>query len=242
MKFYSLASRNMKEIYRDPVSTILGLVMPVALLILFSSIYTRSHLKMFSPQRLTPGIIVFCYAILIMFSATLLAKDRQSAFLVRLLTAPLKSSDFILAYMLPFIPLAIFQALVCFIIGAILGATFVNVFGSLLVFLLVAIMCTSLGIILGSVFTVNQVSGVGSLFVTAIALFSGAWTPLKIMGGVFESIGYALPFAHAVDATQELLSGSAFGVISVNILVILIYAISIFLLAVLSFRVTMKRI
>ncbi len=174
MKFYSLASRNMKEIYRDPVSTLLGLIMPVALLILFSSIYKRSHLEMFAPQRLTPGIIVFCYAILIMFSAILLAKDKQSAFLVRLLTAPLKSSDFILAYMLPFIPLAIFQSLVCFIIGAILGAAFSNIFGSLIVFLMVAIICTSLGIILGSVFTVNQVSGIGSLLVTAIGLFCGA--------------------------------------------------------------------
>jgi len=242
MKFYSLANRNMKEVYRDPISTLLGLAMPIALLILFSSIYTKSKLDMFSPQKLTPGIIVFSFAFLIMFSAILLAKDKQSAFLIRLYTTPLKSSDFILAYMLPFIPLAIFQTLVCFIVGAVLGATFSNVFISLIIFFLIAMICISLGIILGTLFTVNQVSGVGSLLVTAIGLFCGAWTPLKIMGGFFESIGYALPFANAVDASQGLLSGSDFVDISNNFYIILIYAASLFMLAILSFKWTMRKI
>ncbi len=242
MKFYSLANRNIKEVYRDPVSVLLGLVMPIALLILFSSIYKRTQLEMFSPQMLTPGIIIFSFAILIMFSAILLAKDKQSAFLIRLFTTPLKSSDFILAYMLPFIPLAIFQTLICFIVGALLGATFSNVFISLIIFLPVAVICISLGIILGALFTVNQVSGVGSLLVTAIGLFCGAWTPLKMMGGVFETIGYVLPFAHAVDAAKELLSGSPFVAISDNFYVILIYATILFILAILSFRWTMKKL
>jgi len=122
MRFYSLANRNIKEVYRDPVSMLLGLVMPVALLILFSSIYKKSQLDMFSPQMLTPGIIIFSFAFLMMFSAILLAKDRQNAFLTRLFTTPLKSSDFILAYILPFIPLALFQTGICLIVGIILGA------------------------------------------------------------------------------------------------------------------------
>ena len=241
MKFYSLANRNIKEVYRDPVSVLLGLVMPVALLILFSSIYTRTQLDMFSPQMLTPGIIIFSFALLIMFSAILLSKDRQSAFLTRLFTAPLKSSDFILSYMLPFIPLAIIQILVCFIVGALLGATFSNIFISLLIFLLIAMICISLGIILGTFLTVNQVSGVGSLMVTAISLFCGAWTPLKLMGGIFETIGYSLPFAHAVDASQRLLSGSDFGDIANNFYVVLIYSAALFIIAILSFKRTMKK-
>jgi len=58
----SLSGRNMKEVYRDPVSVLLGLAMPVALLILFSSIHKKVQLDMFSPQMLTPGIIIFCFA------------------------------------------------------------------------------------------------------------------------------------------------------------------------------------
>jgi len=241
MRFYSLASRNFKEIYRDPVSILLGLVMPAVLLILFSSIYWRTQVEMFSPQKLTPGLIVFSFAFLMMFSAVLLAKDRQSAFLTRLYTAPLKPSDFILSYILPFIPLAIIQILVCFVIGVMLGATLTNIFISLLIFLLIALICISLGIIVGALFTVNQVSGIGALVITIISLFSGAWTPLRVIGGIFETIGYALPFAHGVDAAVALLSGSNLGEVTNNLYVVLIYAVSLFILAILSFKWSMRK-
>jgi ABC-2 type transport system permease protein len=242
MKFFSLANRNMKEVYRDPVSVLLGVVMPVALLILFSSIYKKSQLNMFSPKVLTPGIIIFSFAFLIMFSGILLAKDRQSAFLTRLFTTPLKPSDFIFAYMLPFIPLAFFQTIVCFITGVILGATFSNILIALIGFFLIALTCISLGIILGALFSVNQVSGIGSILITAISLFSGAWMDLKMVGGIFEVIGYSLPFAHAVDVTKGLLSGSHFGDISNNFYIVLIYTVTLFILAILSFKWTMKKI
>ena len=242
MKFYSLANRNFKEIYRDPVSILLGLVMPVALLILFSTIYKSTQTELFSPQNLTPGIIIFSFAFLMMFSAVLLAKDRQSSFLVRLFTTPLKPSDFILSYMLPFIPLAFFQIITCFFVGVLLGATFSNVVVSLLIFLLVAFSCISLGTIIGSLFTVNQVSGIGALLITVISIFSGAWTPLKLIGGVFETVGYSLPFAHGVDATKGLLTGLSYSDILSNFYVILIYTILLFLLAILSFKWKMKKV
>ena len=224
MKIFSLAGRNIKEVYRDPVSMLLGLAMPVAFLILFSSIYKKAQLEMFSPQMLTPGIVVFCFAFLIMFAAILMAKDKESALLTRLFTTPLKPSDFILAYILPFLPIAFFQTVICLIVGAILGATFQNLVLTCVIFFFTAMICISFGMILGTLFTVNQVPGAGSLLITAIGLFCGAWAPLKMMGGVFETIGYALPFAHAVDAAKALLAGSSFADITGNFYIILIYA------------------
>ena len=241
MKVISLSGRNMKEIYRDPVSMLLGLAMPIAFLLLFSSIYKKAGLEMFSPQMLTPGIIIFCFAFLIMFSAILLARDKESALLTRLLTAPLKSSDFILAYILPFLPLALFQTVICLIVGAILGATFHNIILACIIFFFAALICISLGMILGSIFTVNQVSGVGSVLVTAIGLFCGAWAPLKMMGGIFETIGYALPFAHAVDAAKFLLNGFSFSDIVSNFYFILIYSLVLFMLAIFSFKWRINR-
>lgn len=242
MKFYRLADRNLKEIYRDPVSLLLGLFLPVILLALFSSIQKNVHLDTFSPQSLTPGIIVFCYAFLIMFSSVLLAKDRQSSFLIRLFTTPLKPSDYILSYILPFIPIAFLQTIICLMTGFVLGAAFVNIFAAILFLTLFSIACISIGIILGSLFTVNQVSGIGSLLITAVALFSGAWMDLKLVGGVFETIGHALPFAHAVKASRILLSGSGFGDILNSFFIVLIYTLILFALAVFSFRWTMRRI
>jgi ABC-2 type transport system permease protein len=143
--------------------------------------------------------------------------------------------------MLPFIPLAIFQILVCFVVGVILGATLTNILLSLLIFLLIALICISLGIIVGSLFSVNQVSGIGALVITIISLFSGAWTPLKVIGGIFETIGYALPFAHGVDAAVLLLSGSNFEDITNNLYFILMYTVLLFMLAILSFRWAMRK-
>jgi ABC-2 type transport system permease protein len=237
----SLANRNMKEVYRDPLTALLGLAMPLALLILFSSVNKKIRLDIFSPQMLTPGIIVFCFAFLIMFSAILLSKDRQTAFLTRLFTTPLRPADFILAYTLPFIPLALIQTAVCLLVGVFLGAAFSNVLFSLIIFLLITMICLSIGMIMGSLLTMNQVSGVGSVFVTAIGLFSGAWMDLKMVGGVFERIGYALPFAHAVDAAKGLLAGSAFTGISGNFYPLLCYAVVLFLLAIVAFRWKMKQ-
>jgi ABC-2 type transport system permease protein len=241
MKIFSLSLRNLKEIYRDPVSMLLGLGMPVALLILFSSIYKKVPLEIFSPQSLTPGIIIFCFAFLIMFSAILLAKDRQTAFLTRLFTTPLKSRDFIFSYTLPFFPLSLFQITICLIVGFILGAVFKNLILAYLIFLLVALICVSIGIILGTFLTLNQVSGVGSLLITTIALLSGAWMDLKMVGGFFVTLGYALPFAHAVDASKKLFLGSAFSVVLTDFYIILFYAIGLFIFAILSFRLRMKK-
>lgn len=241
MKIISLSGRNIKEIYRDPVSMLLGIGMPIALLILFSSINKRLPLEIFSPQSLTPGIIVFCFTFLIMFLAILIAKDRQTAFLTRLFTTPLKSSDFIFSYMLPFLPLSLIQVVICLIVGFVMGAQFTNVLSATLIFLLVAAICVCIGIILGSILTLNQVSAIGSLLITFIALLSGAWIDLKMIGGFLKNAGYALPFAHAVDASRNLLMGSSFSEVLTNFYIILLYTIILLILAILSFRWRMKK-
>ncbi|MBR2056613.1 MAG: ABC transporter permease, partial [Clostridia bacterium] len=54
-----------------------------------------------------PGIAVFGLSFMTLFSATLVSKDRESSFLQRLYTAPIKPANFILGYMLPLLPIAI---------------------------------------------------------------------------------------------------------------------------------------
>jgi ABC-2 type transport system permease protein len=242
MRFFSLANRNFKEIYRDPVSVLLGLAMPLLMLVIFTSINKKMPLEIFSPQSLTPGIAIFSFTFLIMFSAMLLARDKQNAFLIRLFTTPLRPSDYILSYTLPFLPLAFLQVVICFAAGTILGGVFVNIFLSSIIYLLVAFVCISLGVVLGSLFTVNQVSGIGSILITVISFFSGIWMDLKMVGGTFEKIGNALPFVHAVNALKALMTGSGIADILNHILIISFYAVGLFLLAVVSFMRTMKKV
>jgi len=241
MKLLGLADRNLKEISRDPISMILGLLMPIVFLFLFTSINKRLPLELFSPQNLTPAVIVFGYGFFIMFASTLLAKDRQSAFLIRLYTTPLRPVDYILSYILPFFPLLLMQTVVCFVVGILMGATFTNLGAALVIFLLLGLTCISLGVLLGALFTVGQVSAVGSLLITVVSLLSGAWMDLRMVGGVFEKVGYAMPFAHAIDAARAVLKGGSLGDASSALLFLGGYALVTTALAVIAFRRTMRK-
>ncbi|MGE5529065.1 MAG: ABC transporter permease [Patescibacteria group bacterium] len=190
----SLANRNLKELFRDPLAIGLGVAMPIGFLALFISIQKRLPLEMFTAPVLTPGITVFSFAFLMMFSGTMLVKDRYSAFLTRLLATPLKPVDYILAYILPFISIALLQIAACFGAGALLGFHLdIHVLTSLLILLPAALIFIGLGMLLGSLCTENQVPGFGSILITGTSLFSGAWMDLKAVGGIFAGIGYALP-------------------------------------------------
>ena len=112
MRMMTFAKRCTKEILRDPINLGFGLGFPLVLLLLLSSLQANIPVSLFEINTLTPGITIFGLSFMTLFSATLIAKDRESALLQRLYTTPLTGLDFILGYMLPILPLAIAQAAV----------------------------------------------------------------------------------------------------------------------------------
>ena len=113
MRMMAFSGRCAKEILRDPINLLFGLGFPVVLLLLLSAIQANVPVELFEIQSLTPGIMVFGLSFMTLFSATLLAKDRESALLQRLYTTPLSSRDYILGYLLPLLPISLAQSLVC---------------------------------------------------------------------------------------------------------------------------------
>ena len=105
MRMLTFSRRCMREILRDPISLGFGLGFPVVLLLLLSALQRNIPVSLFAIDSLTPGITVFGLSFVTLFSATLVAKDRESALLQRLYTTPLSAADFILGYMLPILPL-----------------------------------------------------------------------------------------------------------------------------------------
>ena len=104
MRMMTFARRCAREIIRDPINLFFGLGFPVVLLYLLSAIQANIPVAMFEIDTLTPGITVFGLSFMTLFSATLVAKDRESALLQRLYTTPLTGCDFIFGYMLPLLP------------------------------------------------------------------------------------------------------------------------------------------
>ena len=121
MRMLTFARRCGKEILRDPLNLAFGLGFPLVLLALLSAIQRNVPVALFEIEFLTPGITVFGLSFVTLFSATLVAKDRESAFLQRLYTTPLTSMDFIAGYMLPILPIAVGQSLVCYLFAVALG-------------------------------------------------------------------------------------------------------------------------
>ena len=124
MKMLTLASRNAKEILRDPLNLAFGLGFPLVLLLLLTAIQANVPVSLFEISHLTPGITVFGLAFMTLFSATLVAKDRESALLQRLYTTPLSGLDFIIGYMLPILPIALGQTVICYLFAIPLGLNF----------------------------------------------------------------------------------------------------------------------
>ena len=242
MKLRAFSVRTAKEILRDPLNLAFGLGFPLVLLVLLSAIQANVPVSLFEIQELAPGIAVFGLAFLTLFSAQLVAKDRESALLQRLYTTPLRASDFILGYLLPLLPIAMAQCVLTYAFAVVLGLKVTLTLLYAVVFVLpVALFYVSLGLLCGSVMNVKQVGGIcGALLTNLSAWLSGIWFDLKLVGGAFERIAYLLPFVHAVELERAVVRGD-WAAVPAHLLWVLGYAVVITLCAVLLFLRQMKR-
>ena len=231
MRFF--ASRNAREILRDPISVGFGVVFPLLLLLLLSflnrHIPPEAHMTLFEPEQLAPGVSVFSLSFLALFSALLLSRDRSSALILRLYASPLTGRDFILGYLA--------QTLVCLLAAIplglpvswrILACTAVNV--------PIALVNLALGMLCGTLLPEKAVGGMcGALLTNVSAWLSGIWFSLDLGGKVFRRIAYALPFANAVDAARAALAGDWGGMFP-QLWIVLAWAFGLLTAAIVIFR------
>ena len=242
MRMLTFAKRCAREILRDPLNLAFGLGFPLVLLTLLSAIQANIPVDLFEIDTLAPGITVFGLSFMTLFSATLIAKDRESALLQRLYTTPLMGFGFILGYMLPILPIALGQIALCYLFSIFLGLTVsVNIFYAVVGIIPMAIFNIALGLLCGSLLGVKQVGGIcGALLTNLSAWFSGVWFDLDLVGGTFRKIAYALPFVHAAEMEKALFRGD-FAKAGEHILPIVIYSVAVTAVAVLCFLRQMKK-
>ena len=210
MRLLTFSNRCAKEILRDPLNLLFGLGFPVALLLLLSAIQANVPVALFEIAHLTPGIAVFGLSFITLFSATLIAKDRESALLQRLYTTPMKAKDYILGYMLPMVPIAVAQSIVCYLVAIILGLPVsTHILSAIFMILPIAIFYIALGLLFGSILNTKQVGGIcGALLTNLSAWLSGIWFDLDLVGEAFGKIANALPFVHAVELERAMVNGN----------------------------------
>ena len=153
MRTLTFASRNTKEITRDPLTLIFGIAFPLVLLVLLSAI-NKSIPQGYGPsnfqiENLAPGITVFGLSFLSLFSAMLISKDRTASFVLRLFTSPLRPAEFILGYTIPLIPMAIVQTAVCYAFSLIFGLKLTaDLIAAIFVNIPIAVVFIALGLLL----------------------------------------------------------------------------------------------
>ena len=198
--------RNLKEILRDPLIYIFCLGFPVVMILLFHiiNIFSNGHISTFELKSLLPGIIVFSYSFVMLTLALIVSKDKQTFFLKRLYSSPMRSYDFILGYFFVGLFLGFFQTLICiatgFVVSLISNVNFISI-GSILVLTVsqLPILITNifLGILFGTIFNDKTAPGICSVFISLAGILGGCWMPVETMGG-FETFCRYLPFYPSV--------------------------------------------
>ena len=235
MRTLNFAKRNFKEIIRDPLSIIFAVLLPLFLLFIFQQFNIPS--ENYKLENFTPGIIVFGFSFITMFAAMLVSKDRTTSLLVRLGISPMKSTDYILGYMLAILPIIIIQNVLFFILAVILGLSFsVNIIFAILVSIIISILFIAVGIIIGSLVSEKASSGISSIIVQLVCFTSGMYFPREALGNVFARICDFLPFESCLTIIKGIMNNDLKIITIRNIIVFTLYTIILFAISVIVFK------
>ena len=235
MRTLNFAKRNFKEIIRDPLSIIFSVLLPLFLLFIFKQINIPN--ESYELHNFTPGIVVFGFSFITLFTAMLVSKDRTSSLLIRLGISPMKPIEYILGYMLSIIPLILIQNVLFFILAIILGLSFsINIIWAILISIVVAILFIAIGIILGSLFSEKASSGISSIVVQLVCFTSGMYFPRELLGDVFSKICEYLPFESCVTIIKGIMNANLESITIRNIAVFSIYTILALIISIVIFK------
>jgi ABC-2 type transport system permease protein len=234
MRIINFANRNFKEIIRDPLSIIFAVLLPLFILFIFQQFKIPNDV--YKIENFTPGILIFSFSFITMFTATLIAKDRSTSFLIRLGTSPMKPMEYVFGYILSVIPLIIIQNVLFFMVAVFLGLDLnINIIYTIIVSIPISILFIGLGVIIGSFTTEKSASGISSIIVQLVAFTSGMYFSTEMIGTFFATVSNVLPFSSCVNITKGILNKN-YEQLLTSSLIVVIYTILIIFLAILIFR------
>lgn len=250
-KIKVFAVRNAKEILRDPLSYIFALGFPVVMLIIMTivnkSIPPEAGMDIFELRNLAPGVVLFGFTFVMLFTAILMVKDRCGSFLGRLFAAPVTAAQFITGYIAPIIVLGVLQCIITYaaalIIGLVTGESLSlgGMMFSIVLLLPCLLMFISLGLLFGGVFNDKAAPGICSILITVATILGGVWMDIKTVGGGLLKAAEILPFLPAVELARGAVNGCSDGR-AAALAVTSLYAAAALLGAVLVFRKNMRKI
>lgn len=216
MRAMLFSKRNAKEILRDPLSYVFTLGLPVVMLIVFqiiSNCTPGNTTYWFGIEYLAPGIALFSFSFVMLYIAILVSGDKGTTFLSRLYTSPMKSTDFIIGYMLPGILICLGQIAVCYITSGIIALiteadlSYLNLLLTVPLMIPIMLMLVAFGIIFGSLFSIKSAPGICSIVINILGFLGGIWMPVETMGN-YKTVCECLPFYPALSIGRSIVLGT----------------------------------
>lgn len=250
MRTVAFAKRTIKEILRDPLSYLFVLGFPIVMLVIMTivdqSIPKQGQVEVFHIKALAPGIAIFGFGFVMIFTALQISKDRTTALLMRLYASPLKAKDFIMGYTIPVVVIAIGQVVVTFVASSVIGF-FVDyhfslgyMLACLLVLLPSAFLFIGFGLLLGTVFNDKAAPGICSIIISVSGMLGGIWMDVDSIGGTLKKISQVLPFYPGTMSARYAMNGE-FGKLGKPLAIILVYGIVVYVLAIVVFYQKMEK-
>jgi ABC-2 type transport system permease protein len=243
-RIFAMALRNLREILREPLGLVFLIGLPLLMEVLFYYVF-HNMTAQFEMRYLAAGIVVFSQAFLTLFTGMLLSVDRATSFLTRLYVSPTRSYEFIFGYTLALLPLSLAQAVLFFVVGGIIDASFwsVTILLGILLSLVTALFFLGMGLLFGSVCNEKAIGGVSSIIITGQSILSGMWFPVEGLPQGMVILMRILPFKNATMLLQNAVNGytSLWQDIFAPLLIVLAYTAAVFVAAILLFRRNMKR-
>jgi ABC-2 type transport system permease protein len=209
------AKRNLLEVFRDPLSWIFCIAFPIVMLVIMSivnSAIPKEGMTLFRIDNLAGGIAIFGQMFVMLFTAIAVAKDRSGAFLTRLYSSPMKSSNFVFGYILPMLLTAVIQVIVSLIAAVVISfiSDYSLSIGGLL-FTVVAVipsalMFSAIGFLFGALFNEKAAPGICSIIISLGAMVGGIWFDVEGVGGFMYKIGRCLPFLYATKLARAAIT------------------------------------
>ncbi len=227
MKTITFAKRCFKEIIRDPLSIIFSIILPLLLLFIFTQINIPS--SNYKVDNLTPGIVIFSFSFITLFTTILVAKDRSTFLLVRLQISSIKMSNYIFGYIISILPIIIIQNFLIYLLAIILNLNItIGIFFAILSSIPISILFITLGIIIGTLVSDKAAAGVSSIIVQLVSFTSEMYFDASMLSKTFNTICNILPFSACVELLKSFLNYN-FDNLVINILKVSIY-LAIFLI------------
>jgi ABC-2 type transport system permease protein len=199
------ARRVARQLRRDPRTLALLVVVPAALIALLK--YALEGQEGSFDRIAGPMVGLFPLILMFLITSIAMLRERTTGTLERLLTLPMSKLDLLLGYGIAFAIVAAIQATIVSVFSFVVLD--IQVAGSAVVVVLLAILNATLGMALGlfaSAFARSEFQAVQFMpaFILPQLILCGLFVPRDEMAPALEAVSYALPMTYAFDALERV--------------------------------------